>query len=546
MKNDIESQVYEILSLLDIKVSRKLLKKYLRSHFAFPSLLSITDTFDVLGIENTALIVDKKNIKELPTPFLAHMSGRCNEFIVVKDFKKQISNNPALYEAWTGVILIIEAPDNFQVKENNELLLREKFQRSGRIAIASLLLLLLLLSVDIPGKNFIILLLLSLTGMYISILIVQQDLGFGSELTDHLCSLNKQANCNAVLKSKHAKIYKQISWSDAGLIYFSSFTALLVLFSLGKLSSVFFTLSVISAFGVPFIFYSIYYQLKVIKSWCPLCLITISLLALQFMFFMPQVLGFSFKYFKFNSTLLTAFVFVSISYAWLDFVKPLLKTNKRLDDENYSFTRFKNDPETFSAILRTQPQVKSYIFDDDFQICNPGANLQMIVCCNPYCMPCSKAHKVIHEIAEKYSEFIKIAIRFSVDANEMEDKGTKAVQYIFQHLKEATKYLNGAEKILYNRKALQAWYTYMDLNRFSSEYILKKETDVSDLLKQHQNWVRESNVRGTPEFILNGFKVPKQYSITDILKMMKGLISEFGDNQAELGKNIFERKSAMT
>jgi ABC-type bacteriocin/lantibiotic exporter with double-glycine peptidase domain len=61
------------LQKLNIPVSARYIKEKFLSHPDYPSLLSITDSLNELGIENAALVVDKEKLNEIPIPFLAHI-----------------------------------------------------------------------------------------------------------------------------------------------------------------------------------------------------------------------------------------------------------------------------------------------------------------------------------------------------------------------------------------------------------------------------------------------------------------------------------------
>ncbi len=57
------------LSLLGIRVSPRYLTQQLQTHPDYPSLLSITDTLEEMGIEHAAIQIEKEQLPEIPTPF---------------------------------------------------------------------------------------------------------------------------------------------------------------------------------------------------------------------------------------------------------------------------------------------------------------------------------------------------------------------------------------------------------------------------------------------------------------------------------------------
>ena len=84
MSVTINTTVHTWLQELKIPASKTYIKQQLFSHPDYPSLLSITDTLNELGIENTAVHIEKGQLHEVPTPFLAHLNDRGGEFAVIR------------------------------------------------------------------------------------------------------------------------------------------------------------------------------------------------------------------------------------------------------------------------------------------------------------------------------------------------------------------------------------------------------------------------------------------------------------------------------
>ncbi|GAA6768906.1 hypothetical protein AAFH68_48640 [Flavobacterium sp. CGRL1] len=95
------------------------------SHPNFPSLFAITDSLDLLSIENAAIRVPKEQIVDLPSNFLAYFKDelilveRAKDFVRINTIKKgsqKISYEKFLLD-WNGVIVAIE-PNNVVAREN--------------------------------------------------------------------------------------------------------------------------------------------------------------------------------------------------------------------------------------------------------------------------------------------------------------------------------------------------------------------------------------------------------------------------------------------
>jgi ABC-type bacteriocin/lantibiotic exporter with double-glycine peptidase domain len=85
MPRAISLQLYQYLQLLEIPVSFEYLSRKIQSHPDYPSLLSITDTLDELGIDSATVHIGKGQLHEAPVPFMAHLNGNGGEFVIIKN-----------------------------------------------------------------------------------------------------------------------------------------------------------------------------------------------------------------------------------------------------------------------------------------------------------------------------------------------------------------------------------------------------------------------------------------------------------------------------
>lgn len=210
--------------------------------------------------------------------------------------------------------------------------------------------------------------------------------------------------------------------------------------------------------------------------------------------------------FTVNGLLFSVFVFTSTAAVWLLVIKPALQKNKQLVDKNYSLLRFKKNPDIFNALLSKQKKVDTTPFENDYQLGNPDACLQIMVVCNPYCSPCAKAHEILHELVKKND--IGLTVRFSIKADNKEDKGTQAVEYILQLLSDNPN--------VNKRQILHDWYKVMDLEKFRHQYLLGNKGDVDVLLRLQDQWVEGAKIQFTPTIFINGYELPKQYRVNDL------------------------------
>src|SRR5690606_31566788 len=200
MNSKLSTPVYKWLRKSGIKVSRRHLEDQLQSHPDYPSLASITDTLYELGIENISLIVDRERLDDLPVPFLSHSSQGGGNFVVINDIEKQIRSDKEFEQNWDGIVVLAEKPANWYHADNEKALAGEELDRRQLIVAAAVIGLLAVLSLYSQiTPTLAALMLVAITGLGITILIVQQELGISNQITEQLCNASKETDCHAVI-----------------------------------------------------------------------------------------------------------------------------------------------------------------------------------------------------------------------------------------------------------------------------------------------------------------------------------------------------------
>jgi uncharacterized membrane protein len=298
-------QLFEILmqwlKVAEYNLKREKVELSLLTHPDYGTLSSITDTLTEFGIEHAAASIPFQHIESITEPYIAYIKQNHEEqFVLVyplgsNSYKLLLDKNKSavvtkaeLEAIWTRTIVAIEKNE-----AKNKIGLTPYLSIAAFTTIAAIL---IGLFISRERNGFEILYFtLSLFGLAFAGLIVNHQLGYNNELATKFCTLNKNSSCESVLNSRAAKLTKHLGLSDIGIIYFSS-QALIQLLTNG--TSIYFAIKGVSILAVPFVFYSIYLQKIVIKKWCPLCLLLISVLSLQgisSLVQLPSISSFQFK-----------------------------------------------------------------------------------------------------------------------------------------------------------------------------------------------------------------------------------------------------------
>jgi protein-disulfide isomerase/uncharacterized membrane protein len=417
----------------------------------------------------------------------------------VKDFDKY----------WSGNVMFAEPAKQYGNAEHNRLYKKEKLNRAfGFAAILLFSGTLLGLSIAAGSVPSVLLSVSNFIGLYFSWLIAQKEFGISNSISDKICSMAKHSRCESVLFSKGAKLFNWLTWGDVGIVYFTSSLLYILIAQLTNQSINLYYL--LSLAGLIFPLYSLYYQWKVVKQWCMLCigvLVALFLNATTGIIFVqwPVVFNESVIY-----GVLIFFVPVVIILSIWQVLKMLYQKSLSSLANEIKATRLKRNPEIFNALLQQQTANPINLPDptEAIRFGNPAAPYQIVIACNPYCGPCAKAHQAIEELYEKNPEHFSVAVRFALQKNDDSDNRVMAVKEIMKVAK--TKPL----------ESIKDWYHLLNLEKFKELHPTNGE-QVDATIEKHIVWSKGANIKATPTIFVNGRKLPGLYSWVDFVEKLE-------------------------
>lgn len=123
------------------------------SHPNYPSLFAVTDTLDLLGIENVAARIDKAQLTNLPNSFLSFVGEKDSMALIhmddqqiiveLNDKKKTAYSLNSFLEIWNSIIIAIE-PNTKSLKKSEQQLSNDTSITTIGITVVFFLLLLTL------------------------------------------------------------------------------------------------------------------------------------------------------------------------------------------------------------------------------------------------------------------------------------------------------------------------------------------------------------------------------------------------------------------
>lgn len=257
----------------------------------FQSLFGFSRLLESYGISSQGIKVkDKSQLPQMPLPFLAQegsafvvVTSVCNGEVSFIKFDKQMTLPLEKFEEdWTGIALL--AVPEKGAKEPDY-----KQHHFHEIAMKGLNWVMVLAALFLGVYGFIwsgighhlsliFLLAVNLAGIGVTWLLLLKTLKVKSSSADKICGVLQEHGCDSVLANKAAKFMGLFGWSEVGFTYFTLSTLFLFLFP-----QQIHWLALINGLCLPFTVWSISYQKFKLHTWCTLCVITQSLLWLQFL-----------------------------------------------------------------------------------------------------------------------------------------------------------------------------------------------------------------------------------------------------------------------
>jgi thiol-disulfide isomerase/thioredoxin len=533
MLNEYENIVAATIALLKqlkVKVNNATVDETIENHPDYPSMLSVADALTQWNIPNGTGKIEPTEIDQLPTPFIAHTRYPNHPLVVVNKaddntievFAKSY-NKPTSFakedflKHWNGVYLLAE-PNNHSGEKNykqNKLnhFINQLIPLSAILLLATLSFLFFYhnaagaLSPSFGGVRgglglwggFFI----SLAGVVITALLLWYEIDKNNPLLQKVCTGIIKGDCNAILTGKASKLWRWLSWSEVGFFYFAGSFLCIVFNPVNPIPYLF------NLIALPYIIFSVYYQWRVAKQWCVLCLTVQGLLLLGGINIAASGLWQNINGINAQSITSALLLYLLPLALWYS-IKPFVLKQQTAKQTKREYLRLKFNAEIFETLLHKQKTIEPLSVEGlGIDIGNPQAAHTIIKVCNPYCGPCAAAHPKIEKLIEENPN-IKAKIIFTAPDNDnnMMSKPVKHLLAIAQ---------KGNEQL--TQKALDDWYLAdkKDYDAFAAKYPMNGELAKQGAkLAAMSKWCKDIDVAATPTFFIDGNQMPDAYSIEDI------------------------------
>ena len=510
------------------------------SHPDFPSLLAYSDALTFFKVPNIAIRLEQEQIDLLPESFLALMiHGKEGELITfVKkqedqflcNFGKEqkVLSREEFFRDWNDLIMLVEKSEEITAPSSKS--------RNSNIGVGLILISMLSFALNafLNGVGYLNLAFLGLLlgGIYLSMEALKQSLGIDSPATSRFCNATPATSCDSVINSDKLGIFKIISLTDICVLFFTTLLLNFIgFYFLDILTNYYQILALGIWLIVPIGFYSIYFQWKIEKSWCPICLSILGVVIVQTVLI---YLSLENLFISFDELYLSLIGFVFSTLFIIGFwylIKPILFQNKSLKESQLKSLRFQRNYKLFKMALDQGKDIAQVAHGSPLILGNPDAELIISFVINPYCKFCKESHSVIEEILENHEDQVQITIRFNFPATHVSqfiDTEEEAKEQVFLHRTLVDIYRR--EGPAYFVKALGEWFKHKDLKAWKAKYYKEPtNTNILDaILDAQDEWNRINDLSFTPAVAVGNKIFPSEYYMEkDIQYFIRDLVEDF-------------------
>ena len=472
--------LYHYLRELHVKVSKMTVHRLLDNPLG-NSMRGISDALDSLHINNAAYQLPKEYLDELEAPCIVIMNDNDFPFCLIEKIEEThitLSHSQRLrvskqqfLQKWTGSVLVGEVTESTTQEKNCKLKDIAMWIQHHQLLLAGIIAILLMLySTKRNYSTGISLYLFTLcTGVLVSSAILYKET-VNSRFLHRFCHIGKTIDCNEVLHSKGSHIIG-MGLGELSLLYFN----VLLLFALICPYEFYGISAICNIIAIGFTFYSVIYQLFIIRKGCMLCmLINLTVWSSCVTLYILQ------GQFNREFSLSTMLSFIAIAciclVGWLQ-VRALLKVK-----------------EEGKAIIKGISSINEIALHNQI-----SSTTQLMIVTNPNCKNCAKMHSHIKEIASNVSISL-ILLTFPKDGI-----GEKVAKTII-----ATYRTDGWEKAI---AVLEEWYKNHKIKEIDKYAITAEEQRI---WKQQQIYCSQQHISQTPSIIIDGYYVPEFYQLKEL------------------------------
>ena len=517
MKNILE----QFLDAIEVRYNKHFADKLYYEHPHRYNMYGLKKMLDVYGVKTLGVRIESKDLLSLNFPCILHTYGDfaigldcgTDTITYLHNGKRVTISHDAFKQTWTGNALVVEEtteadePDYYNHRRD-EILAKAKVYCIPVILVLSSIIG-IVAHIQEMELFSIIGLILNTFGVFVCAMLMQKQLMGESRYGDRVCSLFNHADCNSILDGPKAKIFG-ISWSEVGMGYFTASILLITLYheSVGMVA-------IINWIAMFYGVWSIYYQWRIAKSWCILCVISQIIIWLIGIIAIISCISAPFT-FGVISSLLSCIVYGICIMAVHHYAIAHAAEKGRIRAVQ-KYRALKANSKVANALIENGECYETSLEDSSILFGNTEAKMRVTILSNPHCNPCARIHKHVENLLRLSGGEICIQYIFSSFNENLEDSNRYLISCYFEY---------GQDEAL---SKFADWYLK---DKFNYERVVKKNAahihtiKIEREMERHREWRNRTSLIETPTILVNSYKLPDEYDIEDLAMIVNNTINE--------------------
>lgn len=507
MKNILE----QFLDAIEVRYNKHFADKLYYEHPHRYNMYGLKKMLDVYGVKTLGVRIESKDLLSLNFPCILHTYGDfaigldcgTDTITYLHNGKRVTISHDAFKQTWTGNALVVEETTEADEPEYYNHRKEEILANAKVYSIPIMLILSVIIGIVAHIQEMelysIMGLLLNSLGVFVCSMLMQKQLMGESRYGDRVCSLFHHADCNGILDGPKAKFFG-ISWSEVGMGYFIASILLITLYpkSVG-------TVSIINWIAMFYGVWSIYYQWRIAKSWCVLCVISQSIIWLIGIIEIISCISVPLTFNVFSS-LFSCMVY-GICIMAVHYFATAHTAEKGRIRAIQKFRALKVNSKVANTLIENEEYYETSLEDSSILFGNPEAKMRVTILSNPHCNPCARMHKHVEKLLSLCGDEICVQYIFSSFNENLENSSRYLIfcYFEYEHDEALSKFADWYLRDKFNyEKIISCNDTYIHTEKIEEE------------MEKHRTWRTRTSLMETPTILVNGHKLPDEYEIGDL------------------------------
>lgn len=333
-----------------------------------------------------------------------------------------------------------------------------------------------------------------------------------------LCTLHRKFSCEKVLASRGARFLGIVSLADIGLAYFvATLVVIWVGFAVRRVDELLPLIALMSILSLPLTAYSIAYQARVVRAWCPLCLgVQVSLwfeAAIAVWILRRDGIAAA----QLGVGVLVAAIFVAVSLVlWLKRQGDAARARSR--DVGARLAVLQRNAEAFRGLLQSGPKGDTSPLPGDLLMGGAEASIAILALLDPQCHRCARCFADLRRLVHSLPEVFQVRVRLVAEYTPLStvktlitlvEKGGDEAEEFLENWYQYVLRLLAEGKISGSGDVTEAIYSrwLIESGRVAPELSSWSESALGAQVRWELSW----EITGWPALFVNGHAWPPYY-----------------------------------